>query len=151
MPENPHPVLHSRNQSIDFVLQHYAPQLELLVQMVNYSSNLIPRAFESSEKQMVDLMVCFGFLKQFASMLDAAEILLRAGAVHASFVPLRVAFEASLYLEWLLVSDGAKKATYYYVGDIRKELDLTRFCGHLSVRFGGVRDGREECSIYAGF
>jgi hypothetical protein len=30
-------------------------------------------------------------------------------------------------------------------------LDLTRFCGHLSVRFGGVRDGREECSIYAGF
>lgn len=121
MPENPHPVLHSRDQSIDFVLQHYAPQLELLVQMVNYSSNLIPRAFESSKKQMFDLMVCFGFLKQFASMLDAAEILLRAGAVHASFVPLRVAFEASLYLEWLLVSDGAKKATYYYVGDIRKE------------------------------
>ena len=121
MPEPPHPVLMNREQSKDFIAQHYAGQLELLSQMVNYASNLIPRAFESSDKQMVDLMVCFGFLKQFASMLDAAEILLRAGSVHASFVSLRVAFEASLYLEWLLVSDGNKKANYYYVGEIRKE------------------------------
>ena len=30
-------------------------------------------------------------------------------------------------------------------------LELTRFRGHLNVRFGGVRDGRQEYSIYAGF
>jgi len=121
MSEPPHPVLHNRKEAAEFVAQHYTPQLNLLTEMVNYASNLIPRAFNSSGKQMRDLMVCFGFLKQFASMLDAAEVLLRAGAVHASFVPARVAFEASIYLEWLLVSDGEKKANYYYVGDIRKE------------------------------
>ena len=31
-----------------------------------------------------------------------------------------------------------------------RALELTRFRGHLMVRFGGVRDGRQECSIYAG-
>jgi Family of unknown function (DUF5677) len=121
MPELPHPVLMNREQSAGIIAQHYKPQLELLTQMVNYSSNLMPRAFGSSGKKMVDLMVCFGFLKQFTSMLDASDVLLRAGSVHAAFVPLRVAFEASLYLEWLLVSDGEKKAVHYYVGEIRRE------------------------------
>jgi hypothetical protein len=121
MPESPHPSLLNREQAAGFITEKYGPQLALLEQMVNYASNLIPRAYGRSEKQMLDLMVWLGFLKQFASMVDAAAVLLRAGSVHASFVPLRVAFEAALYLEWLLVSDGAKKANYYYVGDIRKE------------------------------
>jgi hypothetical protein len=29
-------------------------------------------------------------------------------------------------------------------------MELTRFRGHLKVRFGGVRDGRQECPIYTG-
>jgi hypothetical protein len=29
-------------------------------------------------------------------------------------------------------------------------LELTRFGGHLMVSFGGVRNGRQECPIYAG-
>jgi len=33
---------------------------------------------------------------------------------------------------------------------LKLELELTRFRGHLMVRFGGVRDGRQEGSIYAG-
>jgi hypothetical protein len=121
MPESQHSSLHDREQAAGLVAQHYAPQLELLIQLVNYASNLIPRAYNSSEKKMRDVIACYAFLKQFASMLDAVEVLLRAGAVNASFVPARVAFEASLYLEWLLVSDGEKKANYYYVGDIRRQ------------------------------
>ena len=121
MPEREHLTLHDRRQAAAIVAQHYSAQLELLVELVNYASNLIPRVYSGSEKQMRDLIACYAFLKQFASMLDAVEVLLRAGAVNASFVPARVAFEASLYLQWLLVSDGEKKANYYYVGDIRKE------------------------------
>jgi hypothetical protein len=37
------------------------------------------------------------------------------------FVNARAAFEASLYIEWILVSDGEKKATYYVVGNFRGE------------------------------
>jgi hypothetical protein len=121
MPENPHSSLLGREASAAIVAKHYAPQLDLLRQMVNYASNLIPRAFGSSAKQLPDLIVCYVLLKQFASMIDAMEVLIRAGSVHASFVPGRVAFEVSLYLEWMLVSDCEKKALHYYVGNIRVE------------------------------
>jgi hypothetical protein len=29
-------------------------------------------------------------------------------------------------------------------------VELTRFHGHLNVRFGGVHDGRQECPVPAG-
>jgi len=121
MSEFQHPTLLNREAAAGFVSQHYGPQLGLLNEMTNYASNLIPRAYSSSAKQLPDLIVCFSLLKQFAGMLDAIEILLRAGAVHASFVPARAAFEVSLYLEWMLVSDTEKKAIHYYVGNIRAE------------------------------
>src|ERR1700761_5313965 len=121
MPEHPHAGLLDRLRSIELIQTHYGPQLELLTQMVNYGSNLIPRAFASSSKGLADVIVCYGLLKQFVCMLDAMDILLRAGSVHASFVPGRAAFEASVYLQWMLVSDLQKKATHYYVGNLRSE------------------------------
>jgi adenine-specific DNA-methyltransferase len=30
------------------------------------------------------------------------------------------------------------------------KMELTRFSGHLMVRYGGVRDGNQECQVYAG-
>jgi hypothetical protein len=121
MTEIAHATLLNRKEAAEIVALHYGPQLELLTELVNYASNLIPRAYSSSEKQMRDVVVCFALLKQFTSMLDAMDILLRAGAVHAAFVPARVAFEVSLYIEWTLVSDGEAKALHYYVGNIRAE------------------------------
>lgn len=101
--------------------EHYAPQLNLLTQLANYTSNLIPRAFQSSEKKFRDVIVCFTLLKQMGVMLDAIDVLTRAGAVTAAYLPARTAFEASLYLEWILVADGERKAAHYYVGQVRKE------------------------------
>lgn len=121
MSDPPHPTLLNRQEAIDAVTKHYAPQLNLLTEMTNFASNLIPRAFNSSEKQLRDVIVCFSLLKQFTTMLDAVEVLVRQGAVHAAFAPARVAFEASLYIEWMLVSDGEKKATHYFVGNLRDE------------------------------
>jgi hypothetical protein len=31
-----------------------------------------------------------------------------------------------------------------------EEVELTRFCGRPNVSFGGVRDGRQKCQVYAG-
>lgn len=121
MPENPHPKLLDRQEAIDLVNQHFRPQLDLLTEMTNFSSNLITRAFASSEKKLHDVVMCFSLLKQFATMLDGIDILARQGAVHAAFSPARVAFEVSLYIEWMLVSDLEKKALYYFVGSLREE------------------------------
>lgn len=121
MPESAHKILLDRTGASDAITKAYGPQLDLLTDMVNYASNLIPRAYAASEEKLRDVIVCFVLLKQFATMLDAVEVLARAGAIYAALVPARVAFEASLYIEWMLVADGEKKATYYYVANIRSE------------------------------
>jgi hypothetical protein len=101
--------------------ERYGPQLILLSELVNYTSNLIPRAFQSSAQDLRDLIVCMTLLKHFGVMLDAVDVLVRAGSITAAHLPARAAFEASLYIEWILVADGEKKATYYYVGHVRAE------------------------------
>jgi hypothetical protein len=121
VPEQPHKTLMDRDQPPKVMAERYGAQLHLLTQMTNYASNLIPRAFQTSEKKLRDMIVCFTFLKQIAAMLDAIDVLARAGAITAAFVPARVAFEAALYLEWMLVADGEKKASYYYVANVRAE------------------------------
>jgi hypothetical protein len=121
MPEVPNSILLNRHEAMTAVATHFAPQIEMLTQMTNYASNLIPRTYSSSKKQVLDIMVCYGLLKQFATMLDAVDVLVRAGAIQAAFVPARAAFEASLYIEWMLISDGEKKALYYFVGNMRQE------------------------------
>jgi hypothetical protein len=119
--ETPHNTLLDRETPQKAMSEGFGPQLDILTDMVNYTSNLIPRLYERSQRQLRDLIVCYTLLKQFAVMLDAVEVLLRVGAVTAAYVPARAAFEAALYIEWILVSDGEKKATYYYVGNVRAE------------------------------
>ncbi|MHB8814971.1 MAG: hypothetical protein ACYDAE_17100, partial [Steroidobacteraceae bacterium] len=96
--ETPHKTLLDRDAARKAMAQGFAPQLDMLTDVVNYTSNLIPRAYERSERKLRDVIVCFVLLKQFASMLDAVEVLARVGAIHAALVPARAAFEASLYI-----------------------------------------------------
>ena len=119
MPETPHPKLLDRQAAIKAISTGYAAQLELLTQLANYASNLGMRAFNSSERTLRDLIVCHVLLKQFTRMLDATDLLMRAGAVAAAIVPVRVAFEAAMFAEWMLVADGDKKAACYVVGNLR--------------------------------
>jgi len=119
MKEPAHKILLDRDAAAKSVAGSYGTQLDMLTDMVAYASNLIPRAYNSSEKKLRDVIVCWVLLKQFTSMLDAVDVLARAGAVHAAFVPARVVFESSLYLEWVLASDGEKKAAHHFVADVR--------------------------------
>jgi hypothetical protein len=77
--EPPHKTLLDRNAAAKAIAEGYGPQLEMLTDMVNYASNLIPRVYSSGERKLRDVIVCFVLLKQFASMLDAVEMLSRAG------------------------------------------------------------------------
>jgi len=121
MPENPHLRMLDREGPAKVVQQNFTPQLDLLQQLTNFGSNLVLRAYNSSGRKLEDAISCYVLLKHFVSMLDATEILLRSGAVHAAHLPARAAFEASLYVHWILVSDPEKKARYYYVANLRNE------------------------------
>ena len=101
--------------------EHFAKQTTLLRDLASYGSNLIIRAYDSSPKKMADIVVCGVLLKQIVAMVDACEVLVSAGCGQAAFLPARTAFEASIYLDYILASDGERRATRYVVGNYRRE------------------------------
>jgi Family of unknown function (DUF5677) len=119
--EKPHPPILDRDEPREVLAQHFSRQTAFLRDLANYGSNLVFRSFESSPKKMADIVLCGVLLKQIVAMLDAAEDLLSAGCGHASFLPARTAFEASLYSDWILASDSEQRATRFIVGNYRDE------------------------------
>lgn len=102
-------------------IKYLSKHLEFLTDIVNYGSNLIPRAYDSSDKKLEDIIVIAVLLKQIILMIDAAEVLISQGAVTAAYLQARATFEASLYIEWILKSDSEKKARYYYISNLRRQ------------------------------
>lgn len=121
MREQPHSAILNREEPRAVAEQHFAKQAELLRDIANYGSNLVVRAFNSSPKKMADVIVCGVLLKQVVAMADAVEVLLVSGCGHAAFLPARTAFEASIYLDWILAGDSERRATRYLVGNYRDE------------------------------
>lgn len=121
MQETPHPAILNREEVTAVAEQHFSKQTELLRDLANYGSNLVIRAFDSSPKKMAEIVVCGVLLKQVVAMVDAAEVLLSAGCGHASFLPARTAFEASIYIDWIFDGDSERRATRYIVGNYRDE------------------------------
>ncbi|MCF7821444.1 MAG: DUF5677 domain-containing protein [Mariprofundaceae bacterium] len=121
MPVTPHQGILDRKESEKLINEHFSDQVKLLREMVNYGTNLIVRVYESSKHELADAILCGVLLKQIVTMVDAVETLISSGAIHAAQLPARAAFEASLYLEWMLFSDLENKARYYYVSNLRQE------------------------------
>jgi Family of unknown function (DUF5677) len=121
MPEAPNLAILNREEASVLAAKHFGQQISLLHDLANYGSNLVLRAYASSKKDTADVLVCGVLLKQIVSMLDSIEVLLAAGIVHAGFLPARAAFEASIYLDWILFSDSDRKARCYVVANYRDE------------------------------
>lgn len=103
------------------VEEHFKDQIKLLSDLTDYGSNLILRAFDSSKKELPDIVICGVLLKQVVSMFAAVQSLVEAGMVHAAFLPARAAFEASIYSDWIMFSDTDRKALCYIVSNVRNE------------------------------
>jgi hypothetical protein len=121
MNEKPHAALLNREEPQALAKDHFGKQTALLRDLANYGSNLVIRAFDSSPKGMAEIVVCGVLLKQVVSMVDAAEVLLSSGCGHAAFLPARTAFEASVYIDWVLESASELRATRYIVANFRDE------------------------------
>ena len=121
MPDSPLKTILDRVEPIMHLREHFAPQITLLKELANYGSNLIVRAFQSSDKGLGDALVCGVLLKQVVAMIDAVETLLSSACVHPAHLAGRALFEASIYLEWILRGDPEEKAICYYVSNLRAE------------------------------
>jgi len=108
-----------REQHEKDVRQYFSKHIDLLVDLVNYGSNLIPRVYDSSNKKLEDTIVIGVLLRQVISMIDAIEVLVSKAATGAANLQARSAFEASLYIDWMLKGESERKAKYYYVSNLR--------------------------------
>jgi len=99
----------------------YSKQIELLIDLVNYGSNLIARAYDSSKHDIDDVMIITVLLKHIVQMLDGAQVLITAGNAHSATLQARSAFEAYLFMLWIMKNDSKRKARFYYVFEIRKQ------------------------------
>lgn len=119
--ENEFKGLLDREKVVEDIKKHLKPWTDLLYDLTNYGSNLIPRCFSSSERTLKDAVVLAILLRQVVSMLDGVELLVSNGASHAAHLQLRALFEASVYIDWILLADSEKKAAYYYVHNLRRK------------------------------
>jgi len=121
MRESEYRGLLDREQHVTDVYKHYQSQIELFHDLTNYGSNLIPRAYNSGSKGMTEAIVIGVLLKQVVSMSDALEVLIGSAAVHPAFLQARTAYEASLYIDWILSGESERRAKAYYVSNRRNE------------------------------
>src|SRR6266699_5387967 len=118
IPEDPHKGLLDDESATAFASEQLKTWTNLLRDLANYGSHLIPRAFSSSGKTLADAVLIGILLRQLVAMIDAIEILLCRSAVHAATLQLRAMFEASVYIHWMLAGDRESKAAYYYVHNL---------------------------------
>lgn len=121
MPDDPNLGILDRSIFRAEIVESFSSQIELLDQLVNYGTNLIPRTFNSSERKIPDIVVTIAFLKHAVSNLDGISILSREGAALCCFPHIRSLFEIDLYLRWIFQEDYEKRGLAYFVWDIRRK------------------------------
>ena len=89
MPDEPHDAILDRTLFRVQIADSFAPQINLLEQLVNYGTNLLPRCFVSSDRGIPDTVAILGFLKHAVTSLDAIHILSKEGATLACFPHIR--------------------------------------------------------------
>jgi len=121
VPESEFKALLDRDKVVAAIKEHLRPKTGLVNDITNYGTNLIPRCFGSSDRKMKDVMLLAVLLRQVVAMIDGVDILLSNGAVHAANLQMRALFEASVYIDWILLGDSEEKAVYYYVHNLRRK------------------------------
>jgi hypothetical protein len=126
VPDKPHEKIYGRDDAEAMVKKELSKQIELLQDLVNYGTNLIPRCYISSKRETQDTVIIAGLLSHAVSMLDGITVLLRQGAVFPSELLLRSLFESRIAIHWILKKDTKQRATQYHVWHLREELNWTR-------------------------
>jgi hypothetical protein len=121
MPDDAHDAMLDRNLFKVQIAESFAPQIELLEQLVNYGTNLTIRCFNSSKRGIPDTVAILGFLKHAVTSLDAVHVLSKEGAALACFPHIRSIFEIDLYLRWIFAKDYENRATAYFVWNTRRK------------------------------
>ncbi len=122
MVEEPNLSLLDRETAAEEVKEHFSESLDLLSELVNYGTNLIPRLLATVEPSLVREMAVGSLLSHAVQNLDAVDQLARGGCCISASVQARTILEASLSLEWMLIDEQQTRARAYYIANLRSEL-----------------------------
>jgi hypothetical protein len=92
---------------------------ELLKEVLDYGTMLVPRAFDSGPKDIKAICLLFVQLRQFLVHLDAVGILSAQGASASLELQLRSMLELLFTIEWILKADTQEKVDHLYVANLR--------------------------------
>lgn len=120
MKEEENKLILDRKESMELVEIHFKDQIQLLQEIVNYGTNLIPRCVKSSKREMHDIFILIVLLKHVVAMIDSVEIQISQGSILGANLPARSLFETSLYIDWILKKDTKRRANQYYVWHLRQ-------------------------------
>lgn len=98
----------------------FPDQLAASADLVEYGKLLIKRLVHVAVKDVDDIVIVCGLLRQIVLSLDAWHALASVGAVQAGRPHIRGAFESSLYLEWILTQGKDRWARQLYVASLRR-------------------------------
>lgn len=121
MPDDAHDAILDRTLFKVQIADSFAPQLELLEQLVNYGTHLVVRCFNSSERGIPDTVALLGFVKHAITSLDAIHVLVKEGAVLSCSPHIRSNFEIDLYLRWIFAADYQNRGAAYFVWNVRQK------------------------------
>jgi len=99
---------------------HFKDAINLLNELLDYGTNLIPRAYTSSPKDLKAICVIFVQLRQFLEHLDGVATLIASGSPGTANLQLRSLLETSHVMEWLLKNDTEAKVNHLYVANLRQ-------------------------------
>ena len=99
---------------------HFKDAIDLLNEVLDYGSLLLPRAYVSSPRDIKAICLVLVQLRQFLCHLDGLAILASAGNCSTANLQLRSLLEISHTMEWLLKADTEAKVNHLYVANIRK-------------------------------
>jgi hypothetical protein len=137
-----YPIL-DRPEAAAHVREYFRESVDVLKDMVDYGTHLIPRCWASSPKRLTDVVLLPVLTKQAVGLLDAAQVLLASGCVNPAALQLRALFEASVYISWITRRDSDRRARAYYVSNLRRRLEWARRGLRGSVEFNRfTRDHR---------
>ena len=109
----------NRDEAVGHINDNFKKTIILIESIVDYGTNLIPRCFRQSNRQIEDIVVLAVLLKHIVSMLDGLSILTSQGCIYPAHLQVRSLFEAFISMEWILKEDSSKRALQYYVWNLR--------------------------------
>ena len=102
------------------ISQQFKDSLNLLDEVLDYGTFLLPRAFGSSPRDVKAICLVFVQFRQFLTHLDGVVNLLKAGNCSSASLQLRSLLEIAHIMQWILASDTEKKIHYLYVANLRR-------------------------------